>query len=76
MSSVEMLDRTGSDPSAFIDMDLERLHGEIKRRTRSVGSFPDRDSALRLITAVSIKTWARWGTKRYLKMELLRDNES
>ena len=27
---------------------LERLHGEVKRRTRSIGAFPDRDSALRL----------------------------
>jgi putative transposase len=26
---------------------LERLHGEIKRRIRSVGAFPDRQSALR-----------------------------
>lgn len=28
---------------------LERLHGEIKRRTRAVGAFPYRASALRLI---------------------------
>ncbi|MBL0696827.1 transposase, partial [Comamonas sp. JC664] len=27
---------------------LERLHGEVKRRIRSVGAFPDRASALRL----------------------------
>ena len=33
---------------------LERLHGEIKRRPRAVGAFPDRASALRLITAVVI----------------------
>jgi len=26
---------------------LERLHGEVKRRTRAVGAFPDRASALR-----------------------------
>ena len=29
---------------------LERLHTEIKRRIRSAGAFPDRASALRLIT--------------------------
>ncbi len=52
---------------------LERLHGEIKRRTRAVGAVPDRGSALRLITAVSIKTCARWGAKRYLRMELLKE---
>jgi len=33
---------------------LERLHGEIKRRTRAIGAFPDRASALRLITAVAL----------------------
>ena len=35
---------------------LERLHGEVKRRIRSVGAFPDRASALRLITAVADRT--------------------
>jgi hypothetical protein len=32
----------------------ERLHGEIKRRICVVGAFPDRSSALRLITAVAL----------------------
>ena len=35
---------------------LERLHTEIKRRIRSAGAFPDRASALRLITAVALRT--------------------
>jgi transposase-like protein len=47
---------------------LERLHGEIKRRTRSVGAFPDRASALRLITAVAIDATAIWGDRQYLDM--------
>lgn len=34
---------------------LERLHGEIKRRIRAVGAFPDRASALHLITAVALQ---------------------
>jgi transposase-like protein len=34
---------------------LERLHGEIKRRIRAAGAFPDRASALRLITAVALR---------------------
>jgi len=38
-----------------IDERRERLHGEIKRRIRSVGAFPDRESALRLITAVALQ---------------------
>lgn len=47
---------------------LERLHGEIKRRTRAVGAFPDRTSALRLITAVAIRATAIWTDRRYLDM--------
>ncbi len=50
---------------------IERLNGEIKRRTRAVGTFPDRESALRLIANVAIRTCARWGGKRYLDMNLL-----
>lgn len=50
---------------------LERLHGEIKRRIRSVGAFPDRDSALRLVTAVAVQTADVWATRRYLDMTLL-----
>lgn len=47
---------------------LERLHREIKRRTRSVGAFPDRASALRLITAVAIEATAIWGDRQYLDL--------
>jgi len=50
---------------------LERLHGEIKRRTRAVGAFPDRASALRLITAVALQVTAIWTDRRYLDMALL-----
>ncbi len=53
---------------------LERLHREIKRRVNSVGAFPDRESALRLVTAVAIKTCATWGDRRYLDMELLKES--
>jgi len=51
---------------------LERLHGEIKRRIRSVGAFPDRDSALRLITAVALETTRVWSDRRYLDMSSLK----
>jgi putative transposase len=50
---------------------LERLHGEIKRRIRAVGVFPDRDSALRLVTAVALQSAATWEDRRYLDMSLL-----
>lgn len=45
---------------------MERLHVEIKRRTRAVGAFPDRSSALRLIVAVVLRATATWRTRRYL----------
>jgi len=51
---------------------LERLHAEIKRRTRSVGAFPDRASALRLITAVVIEATAIWGDRQYLDVGTVR----
>jgi transposase-like protein len=54
---------------------LERLHGEIKRRIRAAGAFPDRASALRLVTAVAIKTATTWGDRRYLDMSLLEAKE-
>jgi transposase-like protein len=54
---------------------LERLHGEVKRRIRSVGAFPDRASALRLITAVALETTASWGQRVYLDMKLLKAEE-
>ena len=49
---------------------LERLNREIKRRTRSVDSFPDRASALRLITAVALAATESWSSRRYLDMSL------
>jgi transposase-like protein len=45
---------------------LERLHGEVKRRIKSIGAFPDRASALRLITAVALEVTTIWSDRRYL----------
>jgi transposase-like protein len=55
---------------------LERLHGEVKRRTRSIGAFPDRDSALRLVTAVALETAHVWADRRYLDMSLLKPEQA
>ena len=54
---------------------LERLHGEIKRRTKAVGAFPDRASALRLVTAVALQVTAIWDDRRYLDMSLLKPDQ-
>ena len=53
---------------------LERLHGEIKRRIRSVGAFPDRQSALRLVTAIALEKTQVWSDRRYLDMSLLKNS--
>ena len=45
---------------------VERLNVEIKRRTRSVGSFPDRASCLRLVTAVVLQYAQQWRYRPYL----------
>lgn len=53
---------------------LERIMREIRRRTRVVGAFPDGNSALMLASArLRHIAGTQWGSKRYLKMELLRD---
>ena len=53
---------------------LERIMREIRRRTRVVGAFPDGKSAL-MLAAARLRHIAgtQWGTKRYLRMDLLRD---
>ncbi len=55
---------------------LERIMREIRRRTRVVGAFPDGRSALMLVAArLRHIAGTRWGTKHYLDMERLREQE-
>jgi putative transposase len=56
------------------DNPLERLLREIRRRTRVVGAFPDGQSAHNLAAArLRHVAGTAWSTKRYLNMELLKD---
>ncbi len=55
---------------------LERIMREIRRRTRVVGAFPDGHSALMLCAArLRHIAGSSWGQKRYLNMDLLKDQE-
>jgi len=53
---------------------LERIMKEIRRRTKVVGAFPDGNSDLMLCAArLRHIAGTKWGQKRYLNMELLKD---
>ena len=55
---------------------LERVLREIRRRTRVVGAFPDGQSALNLAAArLRHIAGTAWSTKRYLNIELLKDQQ-
>lgn len=54
---------------------LERLNQEIKRRTRVVRIFPNREACLRLVVALAVEQSEEWLTgRRYLDMEELREH--
>jgi putative transposase len=51
---------------------LERFNEEIRRRTRVVRIFPNRESCLRLVRALAVETHEGWLEEhRYLNMDLL-----
>ena len=58
---------------------LERLHEEIKRRTRVARLFPNEASLLRLVSAIEMEISEDWVVgKRYFDMnvEMESENES
>ena len=53
---------------------IERLNREIKRRTKSIGAFPEGRSALMLVCArLRHMEQSEWGQKTYLNMQHLED---
>lgn len=54
---------------------LERFNQELKRRTRVVRIFPNREACLRLITAMCVEQSEEWlSGRKYFDVELLEVN--
>ena len=55
---------------------IERLNREIKRRTRSIGAYPDGESALMLVCArLRHVAGTQWGNKCYMNMNHINNPE-
>ena len=49
---------------------IERVHKEIKRRTKVVGAFPNEESLMRLVGSILFDINEEWITgRKYLSME-------
>ena len=59
-------------PRILTNNAIKRLNREIKRRTKAIGAFPDRQSALMLVCArLRHVAAASWGARRYMNMDHL-----
>jgi len=42
----------------------------LKRRTRKIGAFPNKDSLLRLVVSIAININDEWLVRKYINMEV------
>ncbi len=66
-------DETGTAVYIPVTNPIERLNGEIKRRTDVVGIFPNEAAAVRLIGAILLEQSDEWATQRsrYMTLEAI-----